>query len=108
MGHRNVEIPCSDVGSSEAALTLDSCIPTPDLLAAILVINTSAQGPHSSSADAATPPQSTIAAEEPLRLLSGQIESAPFAQPADIRKKPESSTLKNPADIVWRSLMLDP
>lgn len=108
MSRKDGEPSASIVGSPGEALSLEGRITTPDLLAEIAVNDLSAKAPLLSSEDAKPLPQATIAVEERLRLLSGQITSTTLVRPADTRKGSGSTTLRNPADIVWRGLMLDP
>lgn len=108
MSHRDGEPSASIVGSPGEDLPLEGRITTPDLLAKMAVNDLSTKAPLLSSEDAKPLQQATSAVEERLRLLSGQITSTTLVRPADTRKGPESTTLRNPADIVWRGLMLDP
>ena len=105
MGHRNVEIPGSDVGWSEAALPLDSCIPTQDLLTAIPAGTISEHGPQLWREDVKARQQATGVAEQ-LSSLDGHIASIGLERLAETQNKPANTALKNPDIIAWRSLML--
>ncbi|MDL2189171.1 hypothetical protein P5706_33910 [Pseudomonas sp. ChxA] len=107
MGRRNVETSASVVGSPDENLPSEGRA-TRDRLAEIVVSGLSAEAPVLSGEDAKVLRQTANAVEKRLRELSGEIASAPFVQNGDTRKKPESNTVNNPANIVWRGLMLDP
>lgn len=107
MGRINVEISASVMGSLDETLPSEGSV-TRDFLAEIAVSGLSAEAPLLSGEDAKALRQTANAVEERLRELSGQIASAPFVQNGDTRKKTESNTVNNPANIVWRGLMLDP
>lgn len=104
MGRINVEISASVMGSLDETLPSEGSV-TRDFLAEIAVSGLSAEAPLLSGEDAKALRQTANAVEERLRELSGQIASAPLVQNGDTRKKPESNTLNNPANIVWRGLM---
>lgn len=107
MGSTNVEATGSTVGSLDEALPVGGGI-TQDLLAETAVSGLCDEVPLLSGEDAKVLRQTANPVEERLRTLSGHMASAPFVRNGDTRKKPKSTTLPNPAHIVWRGLMLDP
>lgn len=107
MGRRNVKTSAPVLGSPDETLPSEGSV-TRYLLAEFAVSGLSAEAPLLSGEDVKALRQTANAVEEGLRELSGQIANAPLVQNGDTRKKPESNTLNNPANIVWRGLMLDP
>lgn len=107
MGQIKVETSTSVPGSPDETQSLEGGA-TRDLVAEIAVSGISAEAPLLSHDFAKALRQTALAGEERFRELSGQIANAPLEENGETRKKPGSNALNNPANIVWRGLMLDP
>lgn len=93
-------------GSSSESLLLDSSIPPEDPVVEISANDLSDQTTLFSIEDTTGRKQS-LSLEKKLRSLSEPTKDAQMEHPSVDDAKSEPSLLENPAQIVWRSLMLD-
>ncbi|MCF5020589.1 hypothetical protein GIW67_21980 [Pseudomonas lactis] len=108
MGHKNFKEKGLAVVLTTGEKSPEGCIRPEDALMEISATDLLTSAPILPNDDSTNRQQALNADDEKLEALKGNVTNAPLEQPSGAQENPVSSSLQNPVNIVWRSLMLDP